>query len=176
MVILYSGLLIDFFFFQHYLQLCQMTSQEEPPDCSNSDSSLCWTLPRNFRLRTVDTELEEEAEEMTPMLQPRERQNEESGKSESCDNRRLFRQHTISNPGYQMLMKRLKSSKTNPSKEENMELVERQSEPADGDNVTGDNSNLSSGYSTMTESQPNSGNSNYLLGYSTIPDTDSLLA
>lgn len=109
--------------FQHYLQLSGIKSPQDNLQSSNSDSSVCLTLPRNFRLRTEDSEGEEEDEENTPMLQPRAGQVETT--SENCEKRRLFRQHTISNPGYQMLMKKLKTSKTKSSETEIPELPPR---------------------------------------------------
>ena len=170
-----SSCLADLFSLQHYLQLCQMTSQEEPEDCSKSDSSVCWTLPRNFRLRTLESEGEDEAQEDTPMLLPREGHVEDSGKIEHCD-KKLIRQHTISNPGYGMLMKRLKSSQNKAVENEILELTKRQSEyienkdprlkgRSDNENLNGIISNLSSGYMyrTMTEPKP-------------IPDTPNLIA
>ena len=109
--------------FQHYLKLSGMKSPQDNLQSSNSDSSVCLTLPRNFRLRTEDSEGEEEDEENTPMLQPRAGQAATT--SENCEKRRLFRQHTISNPGYQMLMKKLKTSKTKSSETEIPELPPR---------------------------------------------------
>ena len=109
--------------FQHYLQLSGIKSPQDNLQSSHSDSSVCLTLPRNFRLRTEDSEGEEEDEENTPMLQPRAGQVKTT--SENCEKRRLFRQHTISNPGYQMLMKKLKTSETKSSETEIPELPPR---------------------------------------------------
>ena len=109
--------------FQHYLQLSCIKSPQDILQSSNSDSTVCLTLPRNFRLRTEDSEGEEEDGENTPMLQPRARQAATT--SENYEKRRLFRQHTISNPGYQMLMKKLKTSKIKSSETEIPELLPR---------------------------------------------------
>ena len=162
-----------------------MKSQEETIESSNSDSSVCWTLPRNFRLRTVDSDGDEEDQENTPMLQPRDAQDEATPR-EKYDKKRLFRQHTISNPGYQMLMKRMKTSKKTSSKNVIPELPPRPPNsllvsqspgsnnpllPGKSETYIGTNS-LSSGYSTLNESQPNS---KHLQGYSTMSDTSSNL-
>ena len=116
----------------------------------------------------MESEGEEEEHEDNPMLHPRERQNE-GPKLNNCDKRKLFRQQTISNPGYQMLMKRLNSSKkgskdikevAEKSSKQNHSLKPAQS-PNNNDptpsTVTylGINS-ISSGYSTWSDSQPSS--------------------
>ena len=155
--------------FQHYLQLSGIKSPQDNLQSSNSDSSVCLTLPRNFRLRTEDSEGEEEDEENTPMLQPRAGQVETT--SENCEKRRLFRQHTISNPGYQMLMKKLKTSKMKSGETETPELPPRpfnsstspecQESPETSDTYIGAVS-PSNGSGTWNESEPNSRNSKQL--------------
>ena len=121
----------------------------------------------------MESEGEEEDQENTPMLHPRERQ-EEGPVLNSSDKRKLFRQQTISNPGYQIVMKKFNSSKKySRDRKEFPELPDR---PANSfkspqtsnptnflpptttmETYMGVNS-LSSGYSTLSDSQPNSRN------------------
>ena len=92
------------FHLQHYLQLCDSATPESNVDSSQSDSGF-WTLPRNFRLRTADSDEEDiEEEERSAMVK-------NNAKSETTGRGKLFRQHTISNPGYSTLLNRLEEPK-----------------------------------------------------------------
>ena len=101
-------------------------------DSSTSDSSGFWTLPRNFRLRTIDSDMDEDIQETTTLMEGKNEANIKTrdsitGPVMARKRSKLFRQHTISNPGYDVVVRNVLSHQQPNSSCEIPTILPRQS-------------------------------------------------